>query len=328
MAHYVAGSSDNVQQETILLEQFKQQIVTHLLITSTEDSRVHGVRDYQDNDTDEEDCDATVESARRFAQTDDNLRRWLVARNWDLDSAVAMYNTAADFRLRHRPERLLTPQAEQRLPEVLRRHLSGGFVGFDRSGRPVRVELFGALDLPGLLRASRWRHLRRAKLRECELALRLCRRQTRRLGRPVIGMTVIFDMAGATARFLWPPGVTAYLRLVRMLEDNYPELVSQLLVVNSPTVFPLLYRLCQPLLSTAMRNKIHVLSSDPRQATMELLDRVASDQLPAYLGGELRDENGDPRCSSKICQGGRVAAGYYGNESADGASGSGDSDID
>lgn len=74
-----------------------------------------------------------------------------------------------------------------------------------------------------------------------------------------------------------------YLYLVKILEDNYPEMLKRLFVVNgklvgclrifdkvfsvsffsaAPSIFPVIWKICRPLISEATKNKIHVLGGE------------------------------------------------------------------
>ena len=52
------------------------------------------------------------------------------------------------------------------------------------------------------------------------------------LGKPVDGLTVIFDMDKVGSRSLWRPGLQMYLHIVKVMEDNYPEMMKRMYVVN------------------------------------------------------------------------------------------------
>ena len=47
-------------------------------------------------------------------------------------------------------------------------------------------------------------------------------------------------------RHLWRPGVQALLRIMEVMEKNYPETMAQLLIVRAPRVFPVLWALISP----------------------------------------------------------------------------------
>lgn len=56
--------------------------------------------------------------------------------------------------------------------QVLKKYMSGGNVGHDKEGSPVRVELFGHLDMKGLMYSARKSDLEKVKLKQCEQHLK------------------------------------------------------------------------------------------------------------------------------------------------------------
>ncbi|KAK0068951.1 retinal-binding protein-like isoform X1 [Biomphalaria pfeifferi] len=234
-----------------------------------------------------------------------SLKKWLQARNYDVTKAEAMFRTSMAYREKMKVDTLLT---DYEPPEVLKKYMSGGNVGHDKEGSPVRVELFGHLDMKGLMYSARKSDLEKVKLKQCEQHLKDWEIMSKKLNRRVDGLVVIFDMEGVSSKMLWRPGLQMYLHLVSLLEDNYPEMLKRMFVINAPRIFPLLYKLCRPLISQDTKNKIHVLGSD---YTSTLLKYIDADELPAYLGGNKTDPDGNPRCTTLICQGGQVPEEYY-----------------
>lgn len=43
---------------------------------------------------------------------------------------------------------------------------------------------------------------------------------------------MIFDMDKVGTKALWRPGLQMYLHIVKVMEDNYPEMMKQMFVVN------------------------------------------------------------------------------------------------
>ncbi|WAR03476.1 RALB-like protein [Mya arenaria] len=173
---------------------------------------------------------------------DYDLRKWLKARSFDVDKAELMFRNDVH--------------------PVVKRYLTGGFCGHDKDGSPIRVELYGHLDMKGLMASCRRSDLEKTKVMQCEWTVQEWKRMGEKLGRRVDGLTVIMDMEGVTTRMMWRPGMQMYLHLVKVLEDNYPEMLKRLFVINAPAIFPILYKLARPLISDEMRNKIHVLGSN------------------------------------------------------------------
>uniref|UniRef100_A0AAT9H863 Retinal binding protein n=1 Tax=Peronia verruculata TaxID=500109 RepID=A0AAT9H863_9EUPU len=243
-------------------------------------------------------------------EDDQVLLKWLKARNFDVGKAETMFRTSMAYREKMKVDTLRT---EYEPPEVLKKYLTGGTCGHDKDGSPVRVELFGHLDMKGLMYSARKIDMEKVKLRQCEEHVKDWEEMSKKLNKRVDGLTVIFDMEGVSSKMLWRPGLQMYLHLVRVLEDNYPEMLKRMFVVNAPRIFPLLYKICRPLISEDTKNKIHVLGSD---FSTTLLQYIDEEELPAFLGGKKTDPDGNPRCATMICQGGPVPDEYYHNDLA------------
>jgi hypothetical protein len=84
-------------------------------------------------------------------------------------------------------------------------------------------------------------------------------------------------------RHLWRPGIRALLRIIEVVEANYPETMGFLLIVRAPRVFPVLWTLVSPFIDDNTRNKFLIYGgADPGG----LLDYVDSRFVPDFLGGE------------------------------------------
>ncbi|RUS79536.1 hypothetical protein EGW08_012704, partial [Elysia chlorotica] len=189
-------------------------------------------------------------------QDDFSLMKWLKARCFDVDKAEAMFRTSMAYRERMKVDTLLT---DWEPPEVIQKYMTGGPVGHDKEGSTVRVELYGRLDMKGLMYSCRRQDMERFKLMQNEELVRDWEIMSKKLNKRVDGVTVIFDMEGVSSKMLWRPGLQMYLHLVRTLEDNYPEALKKLFIVNAPRIFPLLYKIARPLVSEDTKKKIHVL---------------------------------------------------------------------
>lgn len=55
--------------------------------------------------------------------------------------------------------------------------------------------------------------------------------------------TCLVDLEGLNMRHLWRPGVKALLRIIEVVEANYPETLGRLLILRAPRVFPVLWTL-------------------------------------------------------------------------------------
>lgn len=55
--------------------------------------------------------------------------------------------------------------------------------------------------------------------------------------------TCLVDLEGLNMRHLWRPGIKALLRIIEVVEANYPETLGRLLILRAPRVFPVLWTL-------------------------------------------------------------------------------------
>ncbi|XP_064612900.1 retinal-binding protein-like isoform X2 [Liolophura sinensis] len=240
------------------------------------------------------------------ADHDDHVSwKWLKARDFNVNKAEQMFRNSMAYRENMKVDTLVQ---NYKPPEVLTKYLTGGFCGHDKDGSPVRIEPYGHLDMKGIMYSAKKSDLEKTKLLQCELTLLDWEEQSRKRGKRVDGLTVIFDMEGVSSKMLWRPGLQMYLYLVKVLEDNYPEMMKRMFVINAPRIFPILYKICRPLISEDMKNKIHVLGGDYKSHLLKYID---ADQLPAIYGGDLKDPDGNPRLASKVCQGGEVPESYF-----------------
>ena len=67
--------------------------------------------------------------------------------------------------------------------QVLQDYLAGGSCGFDKDGSPVRVELFGHLDMKGIIYSCRKVDLERTKLLQCEKVVQDWEEQSQKVQR-------------------------------------------------------------------------------------------------------------------------------------------------
>lgn len=53
---------------------------------------------------------------------------------------------------------------------------------------------------------------------------------TQTQGRPIYTWTLLVDLEGLNMRHLWRPGIKALLRIIEIVEANYPETMGRVLI--------------------------------------------------------------------------------------------------
>ncbi|KAG8428959.1 hypothetical protein GDO86_018713, partial [Hymenochirus boettgeri] len=103
-------------------------------------------------------------------------------------------------------------------------------------------------------------------------------------------------------RHLWRPGVKALLRIIEVVEANYPETLGRLLIVRAPRVFPVLWTLVSPFINENTRQKFLIYSGNNYQGPGGIADYLDREIIPDFLGGE---------CVCNIPEGGLIPKSLY-----------------
>lgn len=86
-------------------------------------------------------------------------------------------------------------------------------------------------------------------------------------------------------RHLWRPGIRALLRIIEVVEANYPETMGRLLIVRAPRVFPVLWTLISPFIDENTRQKFMFYGGNDFQDPGGLRDFIDEKYIPEFLGG-------------------------------------------
>ncbi|PSS37087.1 hypothetical protein PHLCEN_2v1126 [Hermanssonia centrifuga] len=118
----------------------------------------------------------------------------------------------------------------------------------------------------------------------CRFVLPLCTYLPHRTApTPISSVTTIIDLEQVTITSLW--NWRRHLQEASTLATaNYPETLSTIVVVNSPSFFPTAWSWIKPWFDEGTRNKVYVLGKDPGPTLRTLID---SRDLPKPYGGEL-----------------------------------------
>ncbi|KAK2501332.1 LOW QUALITY PROTEIN: hypothetical protein MC885_020103, partial [Smutsia gigantea] len=194
---------------------------------------------------------------------DEHILRFLRARDFHLDRAREMLRQSLSWRRQHQVDLLLQTWQP---PALLEEFYAGGWHYHDIDGRPLYILRLGHMDTKGLMKAVGEEALLQHVLSVNEEGQKS-------------SWTCLVDLEGLNMRHLWRPGVKALLRMIEVVEDNYPETLGRLLIVRAPRVFPVLWTL-----------KFLIYSGSNYQGPGGLVDYLDKDVIPDFLGGECVGE--------------------------------------
>ncbi|XP_023369589.1 SEC14-like protein 5 [Otolemur garnettii] len=214
---------------------------------------------------------------------DEHILRFLRARDFHLDKARDMLCQSLSWRKQQQVDLLLQTWQP---PALLEEFYTGGWHYQDIDGRPLYILRLGQMDTKGLMKAVGEEALLRHVLSVNEEGQKRCEGNTKLFGRPISSWTCLLDLEGLNMRHLWRPGVKALLRMIEVVQDNYPETLGRLLIVRAPRVFPVLWTLISPFINENTRQKFLIYSGSNYQGPGGLVDYLDKEVIPDFLGGE------------------------------------------
>uniref|UniRef100_A0A8C7IFL5 SEC14 like lipid binding 1 n=1 Tax=Oncorhynchus kisutch TaxID=8019 RepID=A0A8C7IFL5_ONCKI len=239
------------------------------------------------------------ESHKGKIPKDEHILRFLRARDFNMEKAREILCQSLTWRKQHQVDYLLETWTS---PQVLSDYYTGGWHHHDKEGRPLYILRLGQMDTKGLVRALGEESLLRHVLSINEEGLRRCEENTKVFGRPISCWTCLVDLEGLNMRHLWRPGVKALLRIIEVVEANYPETLGRLLILRAPRVFPVLWTLVSPFIDENTRKKFLIYAGNDYQGPGGLLDYIDKEIIPDFLGGE---------CMCEVPEGGLVPKSLY-----------------
>ncbi|XP_030645974.1 SEC14-like protein 1 [Chanos chanos] len=230
---------------------------------------------------------------------DQHVLRFLRSRDFNYDKAREALCQTLTWRKQHQVDFLL--DSWQR-PQLLQEYYTGGWHRHDRDGRPLYILRLGQMDTKGLVRALGEETLLRQVLSINEEGLRRCEENTNIFGHPISCWTCLVDLEGLNMRHLWRPGIKALLRIIEVVEANYPETLGRLLILRAPRVFPVLWTLVSPFIDENTRKKFLIYAGNDYQGPGGLVDYINREFIPDFLGGD---------CPCDVPEGGLVPKSLY-----------------
>ena len=89
-------------------------------------------------------------------------------------------------------------------------------------------------------------------------------------------------------RHLWRPGLKGLLKVIEIVEVNYPETMGHLLIVRAPRAFPVLWTFISPFIDEKTRDKFFIFSNKDNAGSGGLTNFLSLEFLPNFLGGECQ----------------------------------------
>lgn len=230
---------------------------------------------------------------------DTRLVKYLRARKGDVKRAAEFFKMALEYRMKNGlmidtlltefkpPKEIFTHVCKFPVPFFHDKH--GGLVMYNRAGLMYGWKICTTLGVDKVCKTFAW------------FLEHMTRRATANIAKyPKVAprFTMIFDLTGFGSHCFGPLNCTA--ALVKLFQNLYPSSLRRCILVNTPWVFRLAWRLVTPFLDVVVKNKIMVLAGPSCDTIFKFVD---PEQVPAFMGGKMI-EDGDEYCGKSILSNG------------------------
>lgn len=235
--------------------------------------------------------------------SDTTLLRFLKSKDFSLEKGRESLSQSLTWRKRHNVDQILS---QYEAPPVVRAYFTGTWHHVDREMRPLYLFKLGVMDVKGFLKTIGEDGLLKLAMKVCEEGLALTEEYTQRYDRPITTWSMLIDLEGLNMRHLWRPGVKALLRIIEIVETNYPETLGRVLIIRAPRMFPILWTLVSTFIDETTRSKFLVYAGNDYQSAGGLIDYIEQKYIPDFLGGP---------CETKLPEGGLIPKSLYMSDS-------------
>lgn len=211
------------------------------------------------------------------------LLRFLRARNYEMDKAIKMWLDTLEWRKEYDVDNILDNFEFKERTEFLTCYPQG-YHKRDKEGRPVYIQQLGVINLEGIKKITNEERMVKFHIQEYERCIKQILPVCSRLANRQIDQTFgIMDVRGVGLSHLTGEVRRLMGTLTKFDQDNYPEMLGRICIINAPIAFRAVWSIVKTMLQPRTVNKIQICGTNYMK---DLLEWVEMDSIPSWLGGQ------------------------------------------
>eukprot|EP01083_Nonionella_stella_P177133 621763_1 len=156
--------------------------------------------------------------------------------------------------------------------------------GHSKFGNTIHYYWAGAVQVEEVAKVCSWDEHIKNHIRRVEYLVRTVQPEdSKKYGHRVHQVTDIVDMWGGGLSQVTQKIYDFLQESIQIDEANYPDILSQLFVINAPWLFTTVWAVIKLFISERNQQKVQIFGEDYME---ELLKVIDIDQLPTFIGGE------------------------------------------